>query len=390
MKIQNVPLDQIVWNPWRDKAIFPLDPDKVKDLKESIDDHDFFQSVKGRRHDGKVQLGCGHSRFEAAKKAKLETVPIFVAPMDDDQMLRLMVDENALQSGANPGAILNEIAAVTKRLAESLLTDGAIPAPVSKAFGSIAAIEKARTALRSGRNAHMVLNANTIRAYLGQGDPERAHRPERALREAIGALRQSGKFEDIIDEALLKHPEPVTDTPATGRTVARTQERGPRIRVLDDRCASAFPSDHQFHAFREAVTSEGAKRVIPVNQQYELAKSIMTLSPEARSAISGATNKKQIGAPFIKMKVQAAVEEGLKKQREIDKEEREAYLSAQREARIDAELHSANASLRSLLSAMKRMGDLAEKFPAHPKIRGFSARLDTLVSAIQQFSEKLR
>jgi len=33
---------------------------------------------------------------------------------------------------------------------------------------------------------------------------------------------------------------------------------------------------------------------------------------------------------------------------------------------------------------------LAEKFPKHPKLGGFSAKLDELVGVIQQFSKKLK
>jgi hypothetical protein len=389
--IQYIPVEQIVWNPWRDKDLYPIDFEHIKELKESINDHDFFQSLKGRHRDGKVELGCGHSRFEAAKRAKMESIPIFIGDMDDDQMLRLMTDENALQAGANPGAILNEVAAITRRLANGILGDDEPLPSIAKAFGNKGEIEKARKKLRSGSNAHMAINADAIRAYLGHGNPDRAHRPERAVREAINTLRQSGKFEDIIEDAITKAPQPVIngDEPRS-KAVAKPKERKPRERILDGRCASVFPSDHQFHAFREAVTSAGAQRVIKPEQQLELAKSIMTLMPEARSAISGATNKKQIGAPYIKMKVQSAVEEGMKKQREIDREERERYLSEQREARIDAELHSANGSLRSLLSSLKKMEVLAAEFPAHPKIGGFAERLDILVNAIKQFSTKLK
>ena len=160
--------------------------------------------------------------------------------------------------------------------------------------------------------------------------------------------------------------------------------------ILDERTAKLFPNDHQFHAFREAVTTAAAQRVIPVENQYALAKSIMAATDDRSGPIAGATNKKQIGAPYIKKRVQTEVEEALKKQREIDKTEREQYLIEQREARIDDELHTANASLRSLISAIAKLTDLAEQFPGHPKLGGFSARLDTLVDAIKQFSKSLK
>jgi ParB family chromosome partitioning protein len=98
MKMQNVSLSDIVPNPWRDMKLYPLDTDHVAELRSSINDHGFFGGVKGRRRNGKIELGCGHMRIEAARKARLDSVPIFIDDMDDDTMLRLMTDENATQA----------------------------------------------------------------------------------------------------------------------------------------------------------------------------------------------------------------------------------------------------------------------------------------------------
>lgn len=389
MKMQNIPLDDIVPNPWRDKQLHPMDADHVRELRESIDDHGFFGGVKGRRRNGKVEIGCGHMRIEAARKAKLESVPIFVGDMDDDAMLRLMVDENALQSGANPSAVLNEVAAVTRRLIDGLLDDhrdSTVPVPVAKAFETKGSLETARGKLRTritNPDADVPISYHPIRRYLGDGNPERSHRGERQIREAISALKQAGRYDTIVDEAVSKYIRPVADTPAS-TTIAKTKPRKPRrAPVLDERCANVFPSDHQFNAFREAVTTPGALKVIPVDKQLALAKEIM-------GTINSQFNKKQAGAPYIKRMVQAKVQEGLAKQRDIDKEEKERYLAEQREERIEDELRNANAQLRGLVSCIARLIDLAEQFPAHPKLGGFSDRLDTLVAAIKQFSRKLK
>jgi hypothetical protein len=388
MKLQHVPIGDIVWNPWRDKDLYPISDDQITGLRQSIKDHGFFSSLKGRRRNGKVELGCGHARFEAARK-RLDTIPIFIDDIDDDAMLRLMTDENALQSGANPGAVMNEVAAVTRRLIEGLLgSSDNCPKIIANIFDGKRGIANAQGTLRKGNNVHRALGVDIIRAYLGQGDPGRAHRAERQVREAISALKQSSRYDDIVEEMVLKFPPPVDAKPSRSKAVIQP-ERKPRRRMLDERTASVFPNDHQFHAFREAVTTPAAQRVIPVDQQLKLAKSIMQ-AERGDGALKGATTKKQIGAPYIKTMVHAAVEEGMKKQREIDIEEQELYLSEQREARIDSELHSANASLRSLHSALAKLIELADEFPHNPKIGGFSARLDLLVNVIQQLSRKLK
>src|SRR5262252_4618856 len=153
--------------------------------------------------------------------------------------------------------------------------------------------------------------------------------------------------------------------------------------MLDERTAGVFKNDHQFHAFREAVTTSAAQKAIPVSDQLGLAKQIM------REEQTSST-KKQVSALKIKVQVQGRVEDYMKEQRKIDREEREAYLAEQIDVAIDDEVHNATRSLRSLISSLLKLEKLADKYPAHPKLGGFSARLDDLVDAIKQFSRKLK
>ena len=350
MRMQNVPLDQIVWNPWRDKDLFPIDPEHVTGLRASMKEHGFFSSVKGRRRNGKVELGCGHARFEAAKRAtfegeKIETIPIFIGDIDDDGMLRLMTDENALQAGSTAGAVINEVAAVTRRIIEGLLGSAGtiVPAPVRKAFETELAMKQAAGKLRTGTDVHIALGHATISRYLGEGDPEESRRGVRAIREAISTLKQSARYDDIVEEMVRKHPPPDRWQAIESKNVVKDKPKVKRQRTLDERTANVFPNDHQFHAFREAITTKAAQQAIPVNQQLALAKEIMKAP---KNPTGGISTKKQIGAPYIKMRVQTVVQEGLKKQREINQEEREAYLREQAEERIDSEVHNANRSLR--------------------------------------------
>ena len=41
--------------------------------------------------------------------------------MDDDEMLRLMVTENATQTGRNAAAVMNEVDAVMRRIGKPML-----------------------------------------------------------------------------------------------------------------------------------------------------------------------------------------------------------------------------------------------------------------------------
>jgi hypothetical protein len=384
MKLYNIPLDQIVWNPWRDKDIHPIDEDHVKELRESINEHGFFASVKGRRVEGKIQIACGHARLVAARRARLETIPIYIDDIDDDAMLKLMVEENALQAGSGPGAVMNEVAAVVRRVAEALL-----PHPVardgvlSQAFENKDAIDTAYARLqrwpehRSGRQNP--IGYETIARYIGP------HRSHMQIREALGALVQNGRYEKLIDETIRRNPIPVEDTPSARKAdlIPAPARAKPRPPVLDERAAAPFKTETQFSAFRDAVTTSAAQKAIPVKEQPALAREIMR--PKHKDAAP-----KQVTTAYIKAKVQDRVQDYMKQQRKIDKEERDRYLAEQIEDAIDSELFNANRALRTLVSCLMKLEKLADKYPAHPKLGGFSVRLDDLVNAIRQFGKKLK
>jgi hypothetical protein len=390
LKLQNIPLDQIVSNPWRDEDLYPLDDDHIKELGESIKDHGFFASVKGRRVNGKIEIACGHARVAAARKAGIDTIPIFIDDLDDDAMLHLMTDENATQAGSSPGAVLNEVAAVTRRLIAGLLSGSTIVEPtVVKAFENKAGIEQARKKLR-GANANMAIGENIIRSYLGDGKPDRCHRGIRQIREAISALKQSGRYDEIVDKGVREHPLPVIDAkPAKDSAVTTTKPAKPRRRILDERTAGVFKNDHQFQAFRQAVTTHAAQKVIPVSEQLGIAKEIMSEITSSGHKKAGEFNKKQVGAPYIKAKVETRIQEGMKEQRKIDKEERDRYLLEQIDAQIDDVVGRVNSNLRGLVAALMDAEQLVGQYPGHPKLGGLVPRLDQFVSVVKQFSRKL-
>lgn len=395
MRNMNVPLGEIVWNPHRDMKLFPIDQDHVRALRDSITEHGFFGGIKARRRNGVYELACGHHRIAAARKAKgpdgekLETVSISIDDMDDDAMIDLMTRENATQSGGNPGAVMSEVVAATRRLIEGVSgteRGDNCPPSVAKAFESKMAIKATATKLRTGADIHIALGHKVIRRYLGQGNPDNCTRGERQIREAISALKQSGTYDEIVEEALRKVTPPPSDAkPSKSKEIVKPKERKAHPRILDERSASLFDNEHQFAAFREAVTTQAAQKVLPVDQQLTLAKKIM--SP---ATVEEKTNKKRADAGYIKRMVQFEVEQGMKQQRELDREEKDRYLAEQRDVEIDQVLTIANGSLRSLTSSIVKLMSLNTKYPGHPKIGGFSAKLDDLVNAIRQLSRELK
>jgi ParB/RepB/Spo0J family partition protein len=129
----SVLLSKINNNPWRDLNLYPLDDAQVDKLVASIGRHGFFGGVRARHKiddPKRIEIACGHHRIAAAQKAGLKSVDIEIRKMSDDEMIRLMISENAIQAGSRAAAIMNEVGAVTRRLAKAMLTTdrlGGIP-----------------------------------------------------------------------------------------------------------------------------------------------------------------------------------------------------------------------------------------------------------------------
>ena len=106
MPIENVPLDQVIDNPFNPRLRYKQA--EIEELAISIRDHGQLETPVGRRHDGKVELAFGGKRMRAFKWLSLNslkepdkwaTQPIEIRELDDDQMFYFAVEENARRSG---------------------------------------------------------------------------------------------------------------------------------------------------------------------------------------------------------------------------------------------------------------------------------------------------
>jgi hypothetical protein len=389
MKTVSVSLAKIKPNPFRDLDLFPVDDEHVAALVGSVDRHGFFGGIKARKVDGFYEAGCGVHRLAAARKAGLKSVEIVVGEITDDEMINLMVTENGTQSGNNPAAAMNDVVAVTRRLIEGLMGGSGmiIPDPIKDAFDDKHAMETAQGKLhkRIGNpDAAIAIGHYTIRKYLGQGKPKDSPLGEIAIREALDTLKKSGVYDDIVDATLAKNAAALVpeDTPPATTKAISIKARTPRKRIIDERCASVFKNDQQFKAFKESLSTEAAKRFIPVDQQLKLAKMIVSNMGKGAEAHF---SKKQVGAAFIKNYVTGVVREAAKQQADIDEEEKQRLYAEQRDVEIKSEVKSATNSYRSLTSALIKLTKLAEEFPGHRYLGDLAGKLGALATSIEAF-----
>jgi ParB/RepB/Spo0J family partition protein len=99
MAIKQIPLDEIVDNPFQPRKEF--DRDALRSLADEMKAEGFWSgSLQGRRtKSGKVQLVFGHRRLRALRLLKAETVPVEIVDLTDAQMALRSLEENLQREG---------------------------------------------------------------------------------------------------------------------------------------------------------------------------------------------------------------------------------------------------------------------------------------------------
>ncbi|MBA7667772.1 hypothetical protein ES703_75870 [subsurface metagenome] len=107
-------------NPFRKIKTYPIDRDKIKALKISINETTFWDNILARKNNGKFEIAYGHHRLIALKELGIKEVDIPVKPLDDGMMIKIMANENLDEWRLRP-AIVNETVLTTKEFLDAEL-----------------------------------------------------------------------------------------------------------------------------------------------------------------------------------------------------------------------------------------------------------------------------
>ncbi|MGJ7920613.1 ParB/RepB/Spo0J family partition protein [Neobacillus sp. LXY-4] len=98
--VQEVKIKELRPNPYQPRKIFQQEA--IDELKQSILEHGILQPIIVRKSIKGYEIVVGERRFRAAKEAKLETVPVVVRELTEQQMMELAVLENLQREDLTP------------------------------------------------------------------------------------------------------------------------------------------------------------------------------------------------------------------------------------------------------------------------------------------------
>lgn len=98
--VQEVRIKELRPNPYQPRKVF--DKEAIEELKQSIIEHGILQPIIVRKSIKGYEIVVGERRFRAAKEAKLETVPVVVRELNEQQMMELAVLENLQREDLSP------------------------------------------------------------------------------------------------------------------------------------------------------------------------------------------------------------------------------------------------------------------------------------------------
>ena len=100
-KVMEIPLSEL--HPFENHPFKVLDDDRMLDTAQSIRDHGVLVPAIARlREKGGYELVAGHRRKRACELAGLETMPVIVRKLDDDEATIIMVDSNIQRESLLP------------------------------------------------------------------------------------------------------------------------------------------------------------------------------------------------------------------------------------------------------------------------------------------------
>jgi len=255
--VRHVPVSAITPNPMQPRAA--LDAEALEELAASIREHGLIQPlVVTRQGPERYQLIAGERRWQAARLAGLDSVPVIIKEATPQQILEMALVENIQRADLNP---LEEAAAYRQLVDEFGLTQEQVAARVGK---SRVAVTNTLRLLKLPSQVQQALADGTIRegharALLSLPTPEAQIA---ALKTVIAQALSVRQTEELVRRLRAESPPPKpkpTPDPETEALEARFREAlGTKVTLHKSRKGRGrlvihFYSEEELQAIYQAI-----------------------------------------------------------------------------------------------------------------------------------------
>jgi len=334
-------------NPFRDFDLYPINPEQVQRLRQSMTSLGFFSGVTLRKADGGYEMAAGHHRLEAAVTAKnddgtpmFDSIEAVVSDYTDYQMVEIMMTENLTQRGHNAASTLDSVAAYARIVAKGVLLgedvsrilDTSTPQALGNAQAAIAAEGPGARTLYRAMNGF----PKDERVAKKKIDKHAEIISEADIQSSLITLKQGGKMGRIMGDIYAE-----VEAIRAERAEAEAAEREKRERA-----------EAAAEAKRVAEEERQAKEVARRREAEAKAKEEQE---KAKERDAEAKAKAEVKAAKAKEERKAA-EDKQAKQRKADKEARdaEAKKKAERE-KAEAEYAAKREKERAAIKALREL-----------------------------------
>ncbi|ENH95975.1 stage 0 sporulation protein J [Gracilibacillus halophilus YIM-C55.5] len=181
-------------NPYQPRQMF--EADAIEELKESIEQHGILQPLIVRKSIRGYEIVIGERRYRAAKEAGLDTIPVIVKELSDDEMMELALLENIQREDLTP---IEEAQAYNRLIHELGVTQDQLSKRLGKSRSHIANLVRLLTLPEKviAQINHGAISMGHGRALLGLKDEDKMIPVVEKIRKEQLNVRQ---VEQLIQE----------------------------------------------------------------------------------------------------------------------------------------------------------------------------------------------
>jgi hypothetical protein len=128
--LRRIAIEKLRPNPFRRLDEYPIVREKVEGLKRSIQDTGFWGTIVGRpAEDEAIEIAFGHHRMIALRElmAPGQIVEIIVRNLTNEDMLRMMVNENMEEWGSSAWVEIETVRATIEAYGDGLIAMPPLP-----------------------------------------------------------------------------------------------------------------------------------------------------------------------------------------------------------------------------------------------------------------------